>query len=60
MNRMQDNKFFENVSKVQMPGTNVTNQICIHEEIKSKLYTAMTAAIRSRISCLQFVVLKYK
>jgi hypothetical protein len=42
MNRMQDNKFFGNISKIQMLGTTVTNQICISEEIKSKLNSAAT------------------
>jgi hypothetical protein len=58
MNRMQGNKFFENISKVQMLATAVRNQICISEEIKSKLNSAMTAATWSRnfflpVCCLE-------
>jgi len=40
-------------------GITVTNQNCIHKEIKSRLNSVIACSIRLRILCLPFSSLKY-
>ena len=47
-----DNKSFERVEQFKYLGTTKTNEVCVREEIRSRLKQGMLAIIWCRVFCL--------